>query len=446
MSRYARDPVSGSILPVAGGGSGGHTILDEDGNTYPQRSKLQFEGCEITDDAVNGITVVKCEGGGVNKYAKPTITVGTYTYDGTTQAPTITGFDANVMTLTGTYEAINAGSYTFTIALSDKTSSKWTDDTQDDIVINWSIGKANSNTTASASSVSLDTSNTSRTVTLSNVTGAVTVSSSNTSVATASVSNNTVTISGVNHKDGSATITISIAASTNYKAKTLTVSVSASYKSTITVTLYSAASDTVSFTDDAGSKTAVTDTSGKKTSVSIVIPYNGKTITFTSSVAKNPSNLSNAYSKSIALTRSTTEIKVMPDAALYWWGYKSSACQVLSAANGWTPTGGFSFSTPTFNTNYCHITSTSSTINGLYITQATNNVSVISEKINQPSTFYLVIQNRLNKNYNSFNEDPILVDGSSIQTTSHNNSSAANQLTISCHSGAGAKVYAIWDT
>lgn len=119
-------------------GNAGHTILDEDGITYPQRSKLQFEGCEVTDDAVNGVTVVKCEGG-AKKYAKPIITVGTYTYDGTTQAPTITGFDANVMTLTGTYEATNAGSYTFTIALSDKTSSKWTDDTQDDIVTNWSI-------------------------------------------------------------------------------------------------------------------------------------------------------------------------------------------------------------------------------------------------------------------------------------------------------------------
>lgn len=129
----------GTWKPVSGGGGGGHAILDEDGITYPQRSKLQFEGCEITDDAVNGITVVKCEGGGVKKYAKPVITVGTYTYDGTTQAPTITGFDANVMTLTGTYEAINAGSYTFTIALSDKTSSKWEDDTQDDIVTNWSI-------------------------------------------------------------------------------------------------------------------------------------------------------------------------------------------------------------------------------------------------------------------------------------------------------------------
>lgn len=332
---------------------GGHIIVDEEGTTYPARANLKFVNCTVTDDSTNDTTIIEAEGGGgVKKYTKPVITVGTYTYDGTTQAPTITGFDANVMTLTGTYEATNAGSYTFTIALSDKTSSKWTDDTQDDIVINWSIGKANSNTTASTSSISLNTSNTSRTVTLSNVTGTVTVSSSNTSVATASVSNNTVTISGVNHKDGSATITISIAASTNYKAKTLTVSVSASYKSTITVTLYSAASDTVSFTDDAGSKTAVTDTSGKKTSVSIVIPYNGKTITFTSSVAKNPSNLSNAYSKSIALTRSTSEIKVMPDGALYWYGNK---CEWLTG--GWENPGSYRYNvysvsgTVAFNTN-----------------------------------------------------------------------------------------------
>lgn len=37
---------------------GGHTILDEDGNTYPQRSKLQFKGCEVTDDETNDTTVV----------------------------------------------------------------------------------------------------------------------------------------------------------------------------------------------------------------------------------------------------------------------------------------------------------------------------------------------------------------------------------------------------
>ena len=42
-----------------GGGSGGHTILDGDGNALPQEDDLQFTGaCSVSDDNVNGRTVV----------------------------------------------------------------------------------------------------------------------------------------------------------------------------------------------------------------------------------------------------------------------------------------------------------------------------------------------------------------------------------------------------
>jgi hypothetical protein len=92
---------------------------------------------------------------------------------------------------------------------------------------------------------------------------------------------------------------------------------------TITVTIYSAASDTVSFTDATGAKTATTDTSGAAANVSITFSPLNPSITFTSSVAKNPSNLSAYYSKTVTLTDNMTEVYVMPDASLYWWGYKS---------------------------------------------------------------------------------------------------------------------------
>lgn len=47
-----------------GGGSGGHTILDGDGNALPQEDDLQFTGaCSVTDDNVNGRTVVDIKGG-----------------------------------------------------------------------------------------------------------------------------------------------------------------------------------------------------------------------------------------------------------------------------------------------------------------------------------------------------------------------------------------------
>lgn len=41
------------------GGGGGHTILDESGNTLPNRTKLQFtDGLQASDDNVNGKTIV----------------------------------------------------------------------------------------------------------------------------------------------------------------------------------------------------------------------------------------------------------------------------------------------------------------------------------------------------------------------------------------------------
>lgn len=90
---------------------------------------------------------------------------------------------------------------------------------------------------------------------------------------------------------------------------------------TKTVTLYSAVQDTVSFTDATGSKTCRTGNDG---SVSVSITFvPDQSITFTSSVAKKPDNLSNNYSKTITMTNNTTSVYVMPDNALYWYG-----CQV----------------------------------------------------------------------------------------------------------------------
>ena len=52
-----------------GGGSGGHTIIDKDGNALAQESGLQFTGnVNVSDDSVNGRTVVDILGGGGNVY------------------------------------------------------------------------------------------------------------------------------------------------------------------------------------------------------------------------------------------------------------------------------------------------------------------------------------------------------------------------------------------
>jgi len=79
--------------------------------------------------------------GGTTIVQIPSVVIDTYTYDGTAQGPTITGFDATHCTITGDYEATNVGSYTFTIKLNDPTKMIWSDMTTSDKTYTWSIEK-----------------------------------------------------------------------------------------------------------------------------------------------------------------------------------------------------------------------------------------------------------------------------------------------------------------
>lgn len=129
---------------------------------------------------------------------------------------------------------------------------------------------------------------------------------------------------------------------------------------TLTIPLYSAAADTVSYTDFEGAKTAVTDNSGEATAT-IVILAGGQNVTFTSSVAKDPINLSNYFSKTIALTGSSTEVKVVPDGKLfYWYGYGFDETKIYgTGTNLYRPSDNSSSSgtatTYTKNTNYVYV-------------------------------------------------------------------------------------------
>lgn len=63
-----------------GGGGGGHTIVDENGSTMPTETALQFTGnVSVTDDNVNGRTVVTILGGGGSvNYSTSEQVIGTY--------------------------------------------------------------------------------------------------------------------------------------------------------------------------------------------------------------------------------------------------------------------------------------------------------------------------------------------------------------------------------
>ena len=99
-----------------------------------------------------------------------------------------------------------------------------------------------------------------------------------------------------------------------------------------TVTIHSAKEDTISYTDIDGATQTITFASGETSKqVTIEIDSGGSSITFTSSVAKNPSNLSNDYSKTVTVDENTTDVYVMPDNALYWYG---NTCDWLTGGEG----------------------------------------------------------------------------------------------------------------
>jgi hypothetical protein len=211
--------------------NGGHVIVDEAGTTYPYRSNLKFYNSTIVDNSADNTTEIHVEGAAI-MVTPPTVVVGTYTYNGQPQGPTITwatGMEDYCIVTNAT--ATDAGSYTLTIALKNTNKMFWSDMTTVDKTYSYSIGKATQTITLSSNSVTLDQEHLTSTVTVSDNVGTLSVSSSNTSVAAVSISGDTITIvrQGSYTSSKSATITVTAASTSNYNQQTASISVTANY-------------------------------------------------------------------------------------------------------------------------------------------------------------------------------------------------------------------------
>lgn len=148
---------------------------------------------------------------------------GTLTYTGANQTPAWNYYDPAKMTIAVTAQK-SVGTYSATFTPIDPYI--WNDGSVAPKTVSWTIAKANSSFTLSATSASLTNSALTKqiTVTKTGTTGAVSATSSNTGVATVAVSGNTVTITAV--KTGSATITVKVAGDNDHNApanKTISV-------------------------------------------------------------------------------------------------------------------------------------------------------------------------------------------------------------------------------
>ena len=140
---------------------------------------------------------------------------GSLTYNGNTQSPSWSGYDSSKMTIGGTTSGTNAGTYTATFTPKD--GYCWPDGTADTVKVTWKIGKAAGSLSLSPTTLTIDASSTTGTITVTRAgDGAITAKSSNTNIATVSVDGNKITVT--KKGDGTATITVSVAESANYLA------------------------------------------------------------------------------------------------------------------------------------------------------------------------------------------------------------------------------------
>lgn len=153
------------------------------------------------------------------------------TYSGSSQAVNSTtywnNFNTIYMTISGTTSGTNAGTYTASFTPTD--NYRWSDGSIDAINVNWIINKAAGSLSLSATSVTIDNSNLTKTITVTRAgDGAISISpTSVTGLSTLSISGTTITIKGNGSTPiSSQTITVSVAEGTNYLApsnKTFTV-------------------------------------------------------------------------------------------------------------------------------------------------------------------------------------------------------------------------------
>lgn len=173
----------------------------------------------VTKTAVQAITVER------GTISVPTVS-GSLTYNGQAQSPTLTGYDADKMILSGDTSGTNAGSYTAVVTPTEQ--YKWADGSTEAKDIQWSIAKATPSITFDPASVSLDTSTTSQAVAVTYTgDGTLSAQSDNSGVATASLEGTTLTVTGV--ETGNTAIQVSASEGTNYTAASASLSVAVQF-------------------------------------------------------------------------------------------------------------------------------------------------------------------------------------------------------------------------
>lgn len=93
----------------------------------------------------------------------------------------------------------------------------------------------------------------------------------------------------------------------------------------LNITFYSASGETIKYKRQSSDELILlgkADNTGKGNGT--IICKDGETITFSGDIAKDTTTGTTAYSKDITLTKDTSEIYIMPQKVIYWYGFENT--------------------------------------------------------------------------------------------------------------------------
>lgn len=224
----------------------------------------------------------------------------------------------------------------------------------------------------------------------------------------------------------------------------------------LNVTFYSASGETIKYKRQSSDELILlgkADNAGKGNGT--IICKNGETITFSGDIAKDTTTGTTAYSKDITITSNTTEIYVMPDGAVYWYGNMCTELplgggEYINTNNGWSST---TFINPVPNTNYLDCNATSQSL--IYCGIGTKNIidiskysicNAIAKGIKAGNNTYGNIMGLTSKapNINENRTVISLLKSTNITKISANLPASTNYASYTSNNGRRSNLYAMW--
>ena len=169
------------------------------------------------------------------------------------------------------------------------------------------------------------------------------------------------------------------------------------------------------------------------------------TYTIYSSIAKDPSNLSNPYSKTITIDENTQTIVIMPTNVLYWYGYKSDNLEECTTTNGWS-VNTYSMISPTYNATNMTLVAGSSQLSGVGTKSKVNlsTVKAIATGVTAVSGIYGVEAIATAKNISSLTKYIYLNANTMSLVSMDADTSGEYNITFYATAGRNNTLHALW--